>query len=128
MSEEFVGAGDGERADCKVEELEAVGGVAGLGVGVLGGIEGERAEPGRRRWRAGLRHGHGHIVGGRDVGLYLLQGFFEVGGRHLLHPPFRGRRAEETTPQRTHRSHENGGVSASRSRASLQLQEVIVNL
>lgn len=40
MSEEFVGAGDGEGADGEVEELESLGGAAGLGVGSLGGVEG----------------------------------------------------------------------------------------
>jgi len=39
VSEEFVGAGDGEGAHSKVEELEAVGGAAGLVVGGLGGVE-----------------------------------------------------------------------------------------
>lgn len=45
---------DGEGADGEVEELEAVGGAAGFGVGGLGSVERERAEPRRRGGRAGV--------------------------------------------------------------------------
>lgn len=78
---------DGERAEGELEKLEALGGGLGLGVGGLGGVEGQEAVP-RRRERARLLQRHGHEVGAGDVGLDLLQGLREIGFGHLLHRPF----------------------------------------
>lgn len=68
---DFVAA-DGEGADCKLEELEGVGGELGLEVGDLRRVNGKDPPP-RRGAIAGLLTRDGNEIGLLDVGPYLLQ-------------------------------------------------------
>jgi hypothetical protein len=85
VSEE-LGVSNGEGADGELEELEALGGALGLGIGGVGRVEGEEAVP-RRRHGAGPLQRHGDEVGVGDVGLDLRERFLEVRLGHLLHAP-----------------------------------------
>lgn len=73
MSNEVVRVGNGKGADGEVEELEALGGEPSLEVSGFVGVEWHDAVPRSRRGRARLLHRYGDEVGGRDVGLNLLQ-------------------------------------------------------
>lgn len=84
-----------ERTDSELKQLELLGGVLGLEIGRLGGVEGKDSLP-RRRERAGILQRDGNEVRGGDVGLYLLQGLDEVGLRDLLHEPLFGKLGAET--------------------------------
>ena len=84
------------RANGKLKNLEALGGVLGLVIRSLGRIKGVGTVP----WggeRACLLQGYGHEVGAGDVVLDFLQGLGEIGLCHLLHRPFLWDLATEET-------------------------------
>lgn len=63
-----LGSPNGERADGELKDLEFVGGEPGLGVGGLGGVEGQNAVP-RGGEGARFLERDGHEVGLGDLGL-----------------------------------------------------------
>lgn len=95
MSNE-LGSTDGERTDSELKELELLGCVLGLEIGRVSGVEGKHSLPWRGERTRPLQR-NGHVVGGGDVALDLLQGLREVGLGDLLHRPFLGDLGAEVT-------------------------------
>lgn len=110
VSEE-IGRSNGEGADGELEELEALGGALGLGVGGVGRVEGEDAVP-RRGHGAGPLQRDGDEIGVGDVGLDLRERFLEVQLGHLLHAPFLVGFCAEAPSLRQQRKQSRHGWSA----------------
>lgn len=81
-----LGCPNGERADSKLKNLEPLGGVLGLEVGGVDGVERQHPVP-RSGGRAGLLQRDGDEVGNGDAVLDFFERLQEIGPRHLLDGP-----------------------------------------